>query len=85
MQCKCCYRTGALPCKVRVVGSIPPSGTGSFFLPFFSSFAFLTLTVLSIYTGVYASVGRVLCVYLAGLLTIHFDHTHSSGHILGLW
>ena len=85
MQCKCCYRTGALPCKVRVVGSIPPSGTGSFFLPFFSSFAFLTLTVLSIYTGVCASVGRVLCVYLAGLLTIHFDHKHSSGHILGLW
>ena len=85
MQCKCCYRTGALPCKVRVVGSIPPSGTGRFFLPFFSSFAFLTLTALSIYPGVCASVGRVLRVYQAGLLTIDFDHKHSSGCILGLW
>ena len=28
---------------------------------------------------------RVLRVYLAGLLTIDFDHTHSSGRILGLW
>ena len=51
------------------MGSIPPSGTGRFFLPFFSSFAFLTLTALSIYLGVCASVGRVLSVYLAGLHT----------------
>ena len=36
MQCKCFYRTGALPCKLRAVGSIPKSGTGSFF--FFLSF-----------------------------------------------
>ena len=79
MQCKCCYG------KVRVVGSIPPSGTGSFILPFFSSFAFLTLTVLSVYPGVCTSVGRVLRVYLAGLLTIDFDHKNSSGCILGLW
>ena len=85
MQSKCCYRTGALPRKVRVVGSIPSSGTGSFFLPFFSSFAFLTLTALSIYPGVCASMGRVLRVYLAGLLTIDFDHKHSSGRTLGLW
>ena len=86
VQCKCCYRTGALPYKVRAVGSIPPSGTGSccFFLPFSSSFAFLTLTALSIYPGVCASVGRVLRVYLAGLLTIDFDHKHSNGRILGL-
>ena len=75
-----------LPCMVRVVGSIPPSGTGTFFFfLFFSSFAFLTLTALSIYPGVCASVGRVLHVYLAGLLTIDFDHKHSSGRILGLW
>ena len=67
------------------MGSIHPSGTGRFFLPFFSSFAFLTLTTLSIYLGVCASVGRVLSVYLADLLTIDFDHKHSSGRILGLW
>ena len=61
-----------------MVGSIPLPGTGSFFLPFFSStsfLAFLTLTALRFYPGVCVSVGRVLSVYLAGLLTIDFDYT----------
>ena len=71
---------------MRVVGSIPYLGLEVvFFLPFFSSFVFLTLTALSIYTGVCASVGRILRVYLAGLLTTDFDHKHSSGRILCLW
>ena len=90
MQCKCAIQTGALPFKVRVVGSIPLPQTVSFFLPFFTStsfLAFLTLTVLCIYPGVCASVGRVvlLRVYLVGRLTIDFDHKHSIGRILGLW
>ena len=62
-------QTRALPSKVRVVGSNLLPGTGSFFssclfLHFFPSF--LTLHV---YLGVCASMGRVLRVYLAGLLT----------------
>ena len=67
------------------MGSIPLPGTGIFFLPFFSSTSFLAFLTLSIYPGVYASVERVLRVYLAGLLTIDFDHKHSSGLIPGLW
>ena len=66
----------------------PPWDWKFFFLPFFSStsfLAFLTLTALRVYPGVCASVGRVLRVYLAGLLTIDFDHKNSSGRILGLW
>ena len=81
-------QTGALPVNVRVVGSIPLPRTGIFFLPFFSStsfLAFLTLTALCVYPGVCASVGRVLRIYLAGLLTTDFDHKYSSGRILGLW
>ena len=35
-------QTGALPSKVKVVGSNPLPGTGSFFLPFFSSTSFLS-------------------------------------------
>ena len=83
-------QTGALPSKVRVVGSNPLPGTGSFF--FFLSFppllSFLSLhcAFTQVYAGLWAgSVGRVLRVYLAGLLTIDFDHKHSIGHILGLW
>ena len=79
------YRSRALPSKVRVVGSIPLPGTGSFFVPFFSSTSFLAFLTLHVYPGVCESVERVLRVYLAGLLTIDFDHKHSSGHILGLW
>ena len=78
-------QTGALPSKVRVVGSNPLPGTGSFFLPFFSCTSFLPFLTLRVYPGVCASVGRVLRVHLAGLLTIDFDHKHSSGCILGLW
>ena len=79
-------QTGALPSKVRVVGSNPLPGTGSIF----SSFLFLHFFPSFPYTArlprrVCASVGRVLRVYLAGLLTIDFDHKHSIGHILGLW
>ena len=63
------------------MGSNP--GTGSFF----SSFLFLHFFPSFPYTAllprcVCASVGRVLRVYLAGLLTIDFDHKHSSGRIL---
>ena len=88
VQCKYCYTTGAFPFKVTVVGSIPLPGTASFFLPFFSSisfFASLTPTVLCVYPGVFSSVGRVLRVCLAGLLTIDFDHNHSCGPILDIW
>ena len=86
----CCVnvaiQTGALPSKMRVVGSNPLPGTGSFF----SSFLFLHFFPSFPYTArlprcVCASVGRVLRVYLAGLLTTDFDHKHSSGRILGLW
>ena len=72
VQCKCRYWTGALSCKVRVL------------ILHFSILAFLTLTALRVYPGVCASVGRVLRVVLAGLLTIDFDHKQSSGRILGL-
>ena len=83
-------QTGALPSKVRVVGSIPLGGGGGgdwkfFFLPFFSSTSFLAFFTLRVYPGICASVERVLRVYLAGLLTIDFDHKHSSGRILGFW
>ena len=64
-----CYTTGALPFKVRVVGSIPLPGTGSFFSPFFSSTSFLAFLTLT-------SAARLLCIYLVGLLTIDFDHKH---------
>ena len=56
-------QTGALPSKVRVVGSNPLPGTVIFFLPFFSSTSFLTPRV---YPGVCASVERVLRVYGEG-------------------
>ena len=88
VQCKCCYTTGALLFKVRDLGSIPLPEIGSFFLSFFSSTSFLaslTLTALRVYPGVCTYVGRVLRIYLAGLLTIDFDHKHSSGLILVLW
>ena len=85
VQCNAAIQTGALPSKVRVVGLNPLPGTGSFFLPFFSSTSFLPFLTLHVYPGVCASVGRVLRVYLAGLLTIDFDHKHSIGRILGLW
>ena len=78
-------QTGALPSKVRVPGSNPLPGTGTKFLPFFSSTSFFPFLTLRVYPGVCASVGRVLRVYLAGLLTIDFDRKHSSGLILGLW
>ena len=38
-------QTGALPSKVKVVGSNPLPRTGSFFLPFFSSTSFLPFQV----------------------------------------
>ena len=60
MQCKCCYRTGALPCKVRVVGSIPLSETGFLFLHF-SFIDFLTLTALRVYPDVHCKNCGVLC------------------------
>ena len=47
--------------------------------------SFLTLTALRVYSGEFASVGKVLRVYRAGLVTIDFDQKHSSGRILGLW
>ena len=56
----------------------------SFLFLHFSFLAFLTLTVLRVYSGECASVGRVLRVYRAGLLSIDFDQKHSSGRILGL-
>ena len=60
-------QTGALPSKVRVVGSNPLPGSGSFFSSFLSSTSFLPFLTLRVYPGVCASVGKVLCVYLAGL------------------
>ena len=66
-------QTGALPSKVRVPGSNPLPGTGKKFLPFISSTSFFPFLTLRIYPGVCASVGRVLRVYLAGLLTTEFD------------
>ena len=79
-------QTGALPSTVTVVGSNPLTGTGNIF----SSFLFLHFFPSFPYTArlpwcVCASVGRVLRVYLAGLVTIDFDHKHSGGPILGLW
>ena len=72
-------QTGALTFKVKVVNSIPSLGLEFFFLSFPP---LLSLLSLHVYPGVCASVGRVLCVYLAGFLTIDFDHKHSSGCIL---
>ena len=43
-------QTGALPSKVRVVGSNPLPGNGSFFLPFFSSTSFLPFLTLHAFT-----------------------------------
>ena len=83
MQCKRCYRTGALPCKVRVVGSIPLPGTGFSFV--FLHFYFPAFLTLCVYLGVCVSVAYIQHIYLAGLLTMDFDHKHSSGHILGIW
>ena len=87
MQCKYCYRTGTLPVKVRVVGSIPLSGTGSFLLPLFSSTSLSLLT----YNDCAAHLPRCMRVcggpaYLSGGPSYHidFDHKHSSGRILGL-
>ena len=74
-----------MPSKVRVPGSNPLPGTGKKCLPLFSSTSFFPFLTLCVYPGVCASVGRVLRVYLAGLLTIDFDRKHSSGRILGLW
>ena len=45
-------QTGALPSKVRVVGSIPLRGTGSFFLLSFPSTSFLAFLTLRVYPGV---------------------------------
>ena len=73
-------QTGALPSKVRVVGSIPIRGLEVFFLPFFCSISFLAFLTLRIYPGVCASVERVQRIYLAGL--IDFDYKHSSGRNL---
>ena len=78
-------QTGALPSKVRVVGSNPLPGTGSFFSSFLFLHFFPSFLTLRVYPGVCASVGRDLRVYLAGLLAIDFDYKHSIGHILGLW
>ena len=85
MQCNCCYIDWSLPSKVRVPGSNLLPGTGKKFLHFFSSTSFFPFLTLRVYPGGCASVGRVLRVYLEGLLTIDFDHKHSSGLILGLW
>ena len=43
----------------------------------------LWTALLSFLSLTCASVGRVQSVYLAGLLTIDFDHKHSIGRILG--
>ena len=75
VQCNVAKQTGALPFKVRVVGSIPLPGTGSFFfLPFPPLLSLLSLhcafTQVSarLWRGLCESVERVLRVYLAGLL-----------------
>ena len=59
VQCNCCYtdwslaiQTGALPSKVRVVGSNPLPGTGKKILPFFSSTSFLPFLTCA-FTQVY--------------------------------
>ena len=75
-------QTGALPSKVRVVGSIPLPGTGSFFLPFFSFTSFLAFLTLCVYPGICSSVERVLRVYLAGFLPARASE---QGNVIGLW
>ena len=67
---------------MTLVGSILLPGTGIFFLSFFSSISFLAFLTLRVYPGVCTSVERVLRIYLVGLLTIDFDHKHSSGRDL---
>ena len=59
MQCQCWYRTGALPCKLRVVGLVPRLGLDVFNLLFLHFSLSLTLVMLSlhwlcVYPGVYA-------------------------------
>ena len=89
MQCKCCYRTGSLPCKLRVMGSIPCLGLDVFF---FLSFPPLSLSgkcspyTDCMFTQVYARLWQGP-VYLSGgpSSTIDFGHRHSSGCILCLW
>ena len=77
MQCKCCYRTGTLPCKLRAVGSIPCLGLDVFF---FLSFP----PLLS-----FLEVGGALTARLAGscafIWRAFFDHRHSNGRMLCLW
>ena len=64
VQCKCCNTDWSLAfTKVRVVGLNPIPGTGSFFLPFFSSTSFL-LSLDCAFTQVCMRVcGQVLCVF----------------------
>ena len=68
-------QTGALPSKVRVPGSNPLPGTGKKFSSFLFLLFFPSFPQHCAFTQVVcASVGRVQRVYLAGLLTIDFDH-----------
>ena len=86
VQCNYCYTEWSLAFQGEDCGfESPPWDWKFFFLPFFSSTSFLPFLTLHVYPVVCVSVGRVLCVYLVGLLTIDFDHKHSSGRILGLW
>ena len=82
VQCNCCYTEWSLAFEGEGCGFNPPPWDWDFFS---SSTSFLAILTLRVYPGVCASVGRVLRVYLAGLLTTDFDHKHSSGYTLGLW
>ena len=87
VQCKCCYRTGALLCKVRFVDSILLSGTGIFFfLSFppllFPCFPYTDCTACL--TRVYACLWQGPARLSGGPSSIDFNHKHSSGRILGL-
>ena len=57
-------QTGALPSKVRVVGSNPLPKTGKKILPFFSSTSFLPFLTLCVYPGVYARLWEESCAFI---------------------
>ena len=90
MKCNFAIQTGALPSKVRVVGSNPLPGTGSFFsyFLFLHFFPFLSLhcafTQVYVYARLWVGPAR-----LSGGPSYHrlrhFAHKHSIGLILGLW
>ena len=76
VQCKCCYTDWSLAFEGEGCGFESPPWDCNFFSSFLFLHFFPSLLTLRVYPGVCVSVGRVLHVYLAGFLTIDFDHKH---------